>query len=409
MEEDFRYTNKFLRDNKDFIISLFGRDISEDEVAYWTNEQKEAVNFVRYVEAICNAMFIAIKILTDSRLKRTTVESFLLDFLKSQGCIYVQELLQKTDLLDFVRKFITVDVLKKYIFSLANNHPEYSRLNRQILPILLNKDNALTDNISSYKLLVSWIFWQWFILQANEEEYEVFDGEAKIHYYNAQFKSCSWFACFENAVKADYTNEQYYQIFDDIIEDYTKISNTEAKDVLFDCLLIFSLMLDYFIKQDSELIETDDRENIYGICVPKEKTKEERRIEFAADYLVDNHYIAETEKDLFVNIMNNRCPSSTIKFSHGVVNGKSKKKGGMNVLYGIIRFIREENFNPDVKEGKRQYIPNHSNDCWHFSFDNDPINEIPEHKWKRIKGSGRKYQFLSKLIEDLNDELNKRL
>ena len=26
MEEDFQYTNKFLRDNKDFILSLFNRD-----------------------------------------------------------------------------------------------------------------------------------------------------------------------------------------------------------------------------------------------------------------------------------------------------------------------------------------------------------------------------------------------
>ena len=244
-----------------------------------------------------------------------------------------------------------------------------------------------------------------FYYKKNEEEYEVFDGEAKMHYFALKFKSSSWFTCFENAVKADYTNEQYYQIFDDIIEDYAKISNTEAKDVLFDCLLIFSLVLDYFIKQDSDLVETDDRENIYGICTPKEQTKEERRIEVAADYLVDNHHIAENNKDLFVNIMNNRYPSGKIKFSHGEVNGEKKKKGGMNVLYGIIRFIREENFNPDIKEGKRQNIPDHSNVCRHFDFDNDPINETIEHKWKRIKDSGRRYESLSKLIEDLNSKL----
>lgn len=405
MEEDFQYTNKFLRENKDFILSLFGRDISEDEMSDWDNEKVKAAYFTHYLGAVLYAVLMTVRILNDSRLKRTTAESFLLDFLNSSGCIYVQELLQKTDLLNFIRNFITVDVLKEYMFSLTNNHPEYSQLNKQILPILQNEGNTLTNNISPYKLLVSWIFWQWFILQANKDEYDSFDGEAKIHYCALKFKSCSWFACFENAVKADYTNEQYYQIFDGIIEDYTKISNTEAKDVLFDCLLIFSLVLDYFIKQDSELIETDDRENIYGICIPKEKTKEERRIEVAADYLVENHHIAKNKKDLFVNIMNNRCPSSKIKFSHGVVNGKNKKKGGQYVLYGIIRFIREENFNPDVKDDKRQYIPNHSNDCWHFSFDNDPINEIPEHKWKRIKDNGRKYQHLSKFIEDLNSKL----
>ena len=153
-----------------------------------------------------------------------------------------------------------------------------------------------------------------------------------------------------------------------------------------------------------DYIEIDDRENLYGICIPKEKTKEERRIEVAANYLVENHYIAETYKDIFVNIMNNRYPSGKIKFSHGGVDGK-KEKGGMNILYGIIRFIREENFDPNVKDGKRQYIPDYQNDCWHFIFDNDSINETPEHKWERIKGSGRKYQYLSKLIKYLNSKL----
>ena len=117
-----------------------------------------------------------------------------------------------------------------------------------------------------------------------------------------------------------------------------------------------------------------------------------------------NHYIAEDNKELFVNIMNNRYPSGKIKFLHGGVDGK-RKKGGMNVLYGIIRFIREENFDPNAKDGKRQYIPDYPNDCWHFNFDNDPINETIEHKWERIKESGRKYQNLSKLIEDLNSKL----
>lgn len=408
MEEDFQYTNKFLRDNKDFILSLFCRGISENEMSDWNDEQIKAAYFTCCLEAVFNAIFLAIRILTDSRLKRTTVESFLLGFLNSPDCLRVQELLQKRDLKDFVCKFITVGVLKRYITSLIDKHPEYSQLNKQILPILQNNGNTLTNNISPYKLLVSWIFWLWFLLQKNEEEYEAFDGEAKIHYYALKFKSSSWFACFENAVKADYTNEQYYQIFDDIIEDYTKIGNAEAKDVLFDCLLIFSLILDYFIKQDSDLIETDDRENIYGICTPKEHTKEEKRIEVAADYLVNHNHITKNYKDLFVNIMNNRCPSSKIKFSHGSVNGKSKKKGGQSVLYGIIRFIREENFNPDVKEGKREHIPNHSNVCWHFIFDNDSINETIEHKWKRIKDSGRRYESLSDLINELNNELNKR-
>lgn len=407
MEEDFQYTNKFLRDNKNLIISLLGRDISEDEMSDWDEEKIKAAYFTRYLETVLYAMFMAIRILTDSRLKRTTMESFLLDFLNSSGCLYVQKLLQKTDLLDFVRKFITVDIIKIYITSLINNHPEYSQLNKQILSILQNNGNTYINSISPYKILVSWIFGQWLLLQANEEEYETFDGEAKMQYFALKFKSSSWFACFENAVKADYTNEQYYQIFDDIIEDYTKISNTEAKDVLFDCLLIFSLILDYFIKQDSYLVETDERENLYGICTPKEQTKEERRIEVAADYLVENHYIAENKKDLFVRIMNNRCPLGKIKFLHGGVNGE-KEKGGKWVLYAIIRFVREEKFDPNAKiESKRQFIPDYSNDCWHFTFDND-LEDDRKKKWEKIKDNGRRAESLPKIIENLNTKLGQQ-
>lgn len=48
MEEDFQYTNKFLRDNKDFILSLFNRDtwdLDED----WDIEQQNAAKFSCYV------------------------------------------------------------------------------------------------------------------------------------------------------------------------------------------------------------------------------------------------------------------------------------------------------------------------------------------------------------------------
>ena len=185
----------------------------------------------------------------------------------------------------------------------------------------------------------------------------------------------------------------------------TQVKDNECVKILVFYLMLFEVVLEQFYELDKNYVETDDRKNVYGICIPQEQSKEERRIEVAADYLVENHYIAGNYKDLFVNIMNNRCPSGKIKFSHGVVNGKSKKKGGQSVLYGIIRFIREENFNPNVKEGKRQNIPDHSNVCRHFDFDNDPINETIEHKWKRIKDSGRRYESLSKLIEDLNSKL----
>lgn len=233
-----------------------------------------------------------------------------------------------------------------------------------------------------------------------------FNALDKIVLYRTKFDSASWFSRIENISTLGYSYEQHTEVLYGIVNDHTKLKDSECVNVFEFYLALFEFILGQFKEMDKDYIETDDRENLYGICISKEKTKEERRIEVAANYLVENHYIAETYKDLFVNIMNNRCPSGKIKFSHGVVNGKSKKKGGMNVLYGIIRFIREENFNPDVKEGKRQYIPNHSNDCWHFSFPEDPDNKTKEEKWNSIKDSGRRNSIsLSRLIKNLNSKL----
>ena len=55
MEEDFRYTNKFLRDNKDFIISLFYRNPWEKDED-WSNEQQNAAAFCCYVLSVLNAV-----------------------------------------------------------------------------------------------------------------------------------------------------------------------------------------------------------------------------------------------------------------------------------------------------------------------------------------------------------------
>lgn len=86
------------------------------------------------------------------------------------------------------------------------------------------------------------------------------------------------------------------------------------------------------------------------------------------------------------------------------MNGE-KDKGGKGVLYAIIRFIREENFDPNAKiEAKRQSIPDYSDDCWHFTFDKDTDDEKGEEKWKKIKDCGRKSKSLRAIIKDLNQD-----
>lgn len=412
MEEDFQYTNKFLRDNKDFILSVFHRDNWEfDE--NWSIEQKNAATFSCYVFSVLSAINIVCRLIDNSRYSQTESEALLSSQLNTVQHHILGELTDETDklpLLPTVIKFITPDVMDEYAKAAIGKQADNLRISPDSFGIQkFIKDNKLSllKYESPYKYFVNYVFWHW--VGNMESKPMDFNALDKIVLYRTKFDSASWFSRIENISTLDYSYEQHTEVLYGIVNDHTKLKDSECVNVFEFYLALFEFILGQFKEMDKDYIESDDRENFYGICIPKEKTKEERRIEVAADYLVDNHYIAETEKDSFVRIMNNRCSSSKIKFSHGVVNGKSKKKGGQSVLYGIIRFIREENFNPDVKEGKRQYIPNHSNVCWHFIFDNESINETIEHKWKRIKDSGRRYESLSDLINDLNIELNKRL
>ena len=76
MEEDFQYTNKFLRDNKDFILSLFNRDtwdLDED----WDIEQQNAAKFSCYVFSVLSAVNIVCGLVDNSRYSQTEAEAFL--------------------------------------------------------------------------------------------------------------------------------------------------------------------------------------------------------------------------------------------------------------------------------------------------------------------------------------------
>lgn len=319
-------------------------------------------------------------------------------------------------LLPAISKHISVNIMSLYLSSIeliaAHSFPGYgTKLEKELKDlcgkrqhdgVIMNKGDELFLSTRSkylYAERVCFFMWANWNTDKEWESLTVEDLKEELLYQWQLFNDVSWFRLLMNA-----NNEDFDDLTNEVIAEYAQIKNTKACATLSAMIKAYIQMMKLFKEEDKYIVETDDREHFSGICLPKEKTKEERRIEVAADYLVGHHHISENEKDLFVNIMNNRCPSCKIQFSHGGVNG-NKKKGGMNVLYGIIRFIREENFDPNVKDGKRQYIPDYPNDCWHFNFDNEPKNETPEHKWERIKGSGRKYQFLSKLIEDLNSKL----
>ena len=415
MEEDFQYTNKFLRDNKDFILSLFNRDtwdLDED----WDIEQQNAAKFSCYVFSVLSAVNIVCGLIDNSRYSQTEAEAFLSSQLNTVQHHILGELTDETDklqLLPTVIKFITPDVMDEYSKAAIRRQADNLRILSDSFGIQkFIKDNKLSllKYESPYKYFVNYVFWHW--VGNMESKPMDFNALDKIVLYRTKFDSASWFSRIENISTLGYSYEQHTEVLYGIVNDHTKLKDSECVNVFEFYLALFEFILGQFKEIDKDYIETDDRENLYGICIPKEKTKEERRIEVAANYLVDNHYIAKTDKDKFVNIMNHCCPSGKIKFSHGGVDGKNKT-GGQGVLYGIIRFIREESFNPDVKEDKRQHIPNYSNDCWHFDFarcNKDSENKEKEEmtkdkKWLKIKDSGRKYQSLSKLIKDLNKGL----
>lgn len=413
MEEEFQYTNKFLRDNKDFILSILYRDNWEmDE--NWSIEQKNAATFSCYVASVLNAVNIVCELIDNGRYSQTEAESLL----SSQLNTFQHHILgiltdetEKLQLLPTVIKFITPDVMDEYVKASMDKQARKWGIPSDSFGISkLIKDNNLSwfKYESPYKYFVDYVFRIWVgNMEAKPMDLNALD---KILIYETKFNTASWFSRLENISALDYSDEQHLTILYGIVNEHTQVKDNECVKILVFYLMLFEVVLEQFHELDKNYVETDDRKNVYGICIPQEQSKEERRIEVAADYLVENHYIAGNYKDLFVNIMNNRCPSGKIKFSHGVVNGKSKKKGGQSVLYGIIRFIREENFNPNVKEGKRQNIPNHSNDCWHFSFPDNSGNKSKEYKtkeemWYSIKDSGRNSTSLSRLIKELNSKL----
>lgn len=421
MDEELIIDELFVRKHQKDILEVIPKTLSELELNSpdnWENlnsEQYAIYSLAAQIKLLLGLISSVPQVLCDKTLLKTPIQkvAYLQDMYDSEAQSFVEG---GIDLLPTVSNNLSVNTISQYLSTgliTAHYFPGYgAKLEKcikdqcgklQFDGVLSNKGNELfLSTKSKYLYAERYCFFMWAIWNTDKdwESLTVEDFKEELLYQWQLFNDVSWFHLLMNA-----NNEDFDNLTNEVIAEYTQIKNTKACATLSAMIKAYIQMMKLFKEEDKYIVETDDREHFSGICLPKEKTKEERRIEVAADYLVENHYIAGNYKDLFVNIMNNRCPSSKLKFSHGVVNGKSKKKGGQSVLYGIIRFIREENFNPDVKDGKRENIPDHSNVCWHFIFDNESINETIEHKWKRIKDSGRRYESLSDLIKELNKRL----
>ena len=415
MEENFHYTNKFLRENKNFIISLFNRDTLEDDS--WNEEQQKAAEFSLYVRSVLEAINVVCGLLDNRKFSRTDAEALLISQFASPLGWALGKLADETDklqLLPTVINFITPDVMNEYIRVSIRKLTCSSNSSDVVAFFKYLEDNniSLVRYVSPYKYFVNFVFISW--VGHKEETFNTglsqFEAATKISIYKQQFDIASWFLRLNQLIDLEYTDEQKMEVLRGIINDYTQIVDEDCKIRLLLNLGAFMEVLYQFRELDKYCEEEDDRENFFGIVIPKEKSDEEKRIEAAADYLVEKHYITGKDKELFVNIMNGRSPSGKIRFSHGMgVNGE-KKKGGETVLYGILRFIREDHFNPDTKEDdrKRQHIPDYSADCSHFIFDDKETDIQKRDKWKKIKDSGSrsaKSGTLSQLIADLNLKL----
>lgn len=426
MDEELIIDETFVKKHQKDIIEAISKNLSE--LGLYTPEDWEKLGVeqttIYNIANLIKSLFILIgtvpQVLCDKNIFKTPIQKVA--YLQEAFNDAVPIIEEGIHLFPTISKHISVNIISQYLSSIeliaVHSFPGYGiKLEKELKDlcgkrqhdgVIMNKgDELFLSTKSKYLYAERYCFFMWAIWNTDKdwESLTVEDLKEELLYQWQLFNDVSWFHLLMNA-----NNEDFDDLTNEVIAEYAQIKNKKACVTLSAMIKAYIQMMRLFKEEDKYIVETDDREHFSGICLPKEKTKEERRIEVAADYLVEHHYISDNYKDLFVNIMNNRCPSGEIKFSHGVVNGKSKKKGGQSVLYGIIRFIREENFNPGVKEGKRQYIPDHSNVCWHFSFPDNSENKAKEFKtkekmWECIKDSGRKYQLLSKLIEDLNSKL----
>lgn len=421
MDEELIIDELFVRKHQKDILEVIPKTLSELELNSPDNweslnsEQYAIYSLEAQIKLLLGLISSVPQVLCDKTLLKTPIQkvAYLQDMYDSEAQSFVEG---GIDLLPTVSNNLSVNTISQYLSTgliTAHYFPGYgAKLEKcikdqcgklQFDGVLSNKGNELfLSTKSKYLYAERLCFFMWANWNS-DKEWETFTVEEfkeEILYQWQLFNDVSWFHLLMNANEEDFDG-----LTNEVITEYAQIKVPKVCATLSAMIKAYIKMMKLFREEDKYIVETDDREHFSGFCLPTEQTKEERRIEVAADYLIKNHYIAEDAKNLFIGIMNDRCPSGKIKFLNGGMNGE-KDKGGKGVLYAIIRFIREENFDPNAKiEAKRQSIPDYSDDCEHFTFDKDADDEKGEEKWKKIKDCGRKSKSLREIIEHLNSIL----
>lgn len=419
MDEELMIDELFVRKHQKDILEVIPKTLSElelyspDDWEKLNSEQYAIYSLAAQIKLLLGLISSVPQVLCDKTLLKTPIQkvAYLQDMYDSEAPSFVEG---GIDLLPTVSNKLSVSIISRYLSTgliIAHYFPGYGAKFEKCIKkqcgklqfdgVLSNKGNELfLSTKSKYLYAERLCFFMWATWNSDKEweTLTIEEFKEEILYQWQLFNDVSWFHLLMNANEEDFDG-----LTNEVITEYAQIKVPKVCATLSAMIKAYIKMMKLFKEEDKYIVETDDREHFSGFCLPTEQTKEERRIEVAAAYLVKNHYIAEDDKDLFVRFMNNPSqPGKKIKFLNGGTNGE-KDKGGKGVLYAIIRFIREEKFDPNAKiEAKRQSIPDYSDDCEHFIFDKDVENETKVEKWKKIKDCGRKSRSLQKIIEDLN-------
>lgn len=219
--------------------------------------------------------------------------------------------------------------------------------------LFFNKETETTVRfVSSYRRLERFCFLNWIHLNLDDspEPGLLQNEEIILSLYN-RFKIYSWFALLEDLCNQKDNDDSIslLPIFDLIINDYTGITCEEYRRLVQKMLMVFWEVLNNFKKNYNPNLEIDDRPNICGFIFPKALSYDEYRINFAADFVVENGLIDSEKVELFKRIMREEETPLPLDFQLGPYkNGKQNKTGGKGALYWLIRYVKE----PYNLEGK---------------------------------------------------------
>lgn len=330
----------------------------------FNNTDDRVLRFVSGVQYATCIIRLMPYLLTAKRTEDVNVTGLLntISFIKPGIMLLYENDLMYEGLYDEIIDFIDLDIITRFKFDSNKSLDDpliqalYNKVERifsdeDVRSIFCNKhtENTIKFN-SAYKYLERYCFLSWVKqaeYRANKEKKERPTTEDLY----ISFKTSSWFGLLEQISDSgeDCPISQIETILCQIVEDYTGVSNEEDSTYLVLALKAFYDILKLFKHKYNPIMEMDERPNICGIIFPKALSYDDYRINFAADFVVENGLIDSQKVELFKRIMREEDTPLPLDFKLGPYkNGKQNKTGGKGALYWLIRYVKE----PYNLEGK---------------------------------------------------------